>query len=278
MASDDNGSERFDETPEDGHESTTVKKKRLSRHARNRLKAYAAGGALLAWIVFLVLWLLIYASGFEFAQNAAVVVASFFLDVGLVAVVYSGQEFGRTRWRIKATVGLTTLLIVFLIMWPAFISQYFGYYQGWAVVAAVILSFLTVIPIIWMTAGPVVFLPGRVQAVAAMFVLWSILVVVWLWFFADGHTGYHNVAIMMGFILVLLLVNIGSVKVTVGDEKIQGTRPLGLLFLWFVVIIAWFWFFAEGLTGYQNAALVLVSFVLLVLLAYLSERPRYQRW
>lgn len=119
----------------------------------------------------------------------------------------------------------------------------------------------------------------RIALSIMMGVGWLAFMIVWLFFFADQFSIYRNLAI-----LFLSLVVVGGVLgaawvgfgLRMGREASPGAaewswvegmrwRTVGSLLLWAAwagLVIAWLYFYADGFTGYQNVAVVIVSFLL----------------
>jgi hypothetical protein len=121
-------------------------------------------------------------------------------------------------------------------------------------------------------------------------------VIVWLFFYAFGYTFYKNLAILMSsavaalgsLIIIWLWFGLSlSRRIREIDQDCsgEGTSWLGwrtassivIWIAWFGFLIAWLFFFAGGYGPYQNATLIIVSLIIVVVLTAVLRRPLRER-
>ena len=117
---------------------------------------------------------------------------------------------------------------------------------------------------------------------------WLAFVIIWLFFYAEDHDVFQNIAIF----LVSILVGIG---ILAGAWATWGIRyasrfggheewmkPRGTWILntvaglgWLIFLIIWLYFYADNYSGYQNLAIVITS---LLVLGAVSGSAWLVRW
>lgn len=226
------------------------------------------------WIAFVMVWLFFFAgTGYRFFQNLAVVISSFMFIGMLNALVWAPTE-----WRIRLSIIVGIGWIIFLVLWWPFLAESYSGYQNFAVM---LLSFLLLITL---TGGPwMTQIPGearlafrRRMAIGILALLaYMIFLILWLWFYAGAFTLYYNVTIGLIATLVMYIIGVG-VSVTESDTGL-GSRWLGpgIGFVWLVILIVWFYFFASGFNEYQNFAVVLLSILLMGVIVGAIGRERW---
>jgi len=267
------------EQPEKDWEDTSKRTRR--KRITNKRKGYIAGGLLVAWIVFVGLYLLFVAGRWtSFFDDVAVIISAFLIDAGIVGMIFSGEGPEKHRLRIRVSIAAAVSLLVFPVLWLPFESAVFNFYHNAAILFAVFMVFLVLVAAIWMTASPVPILRTKGLVPFAVVLIWVVAVICWLWFYAPSLSGNQNVAVAIAALLLLLALTFALGKLTVTVEmEISGYGALALFLAWMILMMAWFWFFADayGFNSYQNGAVMLLSFLLFVALAFLWEWRKHKK-
>lgn len=174
---------------------------------------------------------------------------------------------GRRAMQRKSYGSVASFLVwaAFLIFWLFFFAVDYGIFENIAVAAASFVLIGGANALIWIppTAGP----EGsawRTRVSVLSGVLWVAFVILWLPFFAEGFTLYHNAAILLTSFLVLAGVNALAWASVEGPEirKELGRRPgagIVVFILWLIFTDYWLWFQAEGYVWEQNVAIGILS-------------------
>ena len=106
---------------------------------------------------------------------------------------------------------------------------------------------------------------------------WLVFLILWLFFYASAYSGYQNIAIFLLSILLVVCIlgapwTIWGLKHQTEKEK-DMWRTKGfkwrvwvsafLVFILAIFLIYWFWFHAETYSLYQNAAIFIVSILII---------------
>lgn len=125
---------------------------------------------------------------------------------------------------------------------------------------------------------------GLAWRMAASFILgllWFTFLIIWLFFFAIDYTFYQNLAMLLlssvvalGFLIAIwLLFGLRLARQVRGidpdwqgeGQKWLGWRATGSIVvwaIWFGFLIIWLFFFAGDKDPFQNAAIIIISLVL----------------
>lgn len=119
---------------------------------------------LFGWLIFLVIWLFFYTSGFSLAQNIAIFLVSVLFFIGLMALIWAtwglryAREYGppppgwqyhpSTRFRVRSVLrGIAGIAwLTFMVIWLFFYAQDFTLYQN---LGAILASVLVVGGTVW---------------------------------------------------------------------------------------------------------------------------------
>jgi len=224
------------EREEDQKEVRPRKRKR----SKSKFHEYGTMAAFITWVGFLVVWLFFSAGSYTIFENLGVAIASFFIVAGILAVAFIPSSAGPTgsALPIKLSIISGIAWIVFMVIWLPFYAVFYTIYQNIVfIIAASLLVFLVNI-VIW---GGTMRMEIGLRPTYTMFIigLWLAFLVVWLWFFALGFTGYQNIAITM----ISFLVGMLFIYLLWRDEIDRGKGELkgGALFVvWFILLAAWF--------------------------------------
>ncbi|MFW9965611.1 MAG: hypothetical protein ACFFEA_00520 [Candidatus Thorarchaeota archaeon] len=263
------------EAPEDEESIPPGKgRPRRSGWSGTRRKSNASAATFVVWVAFATIWLFFFAgTGYTFWENVAVLGASF-LFIGLV----NALMWAPSQWRIRLSIIVGIGWLIFIVLWWPFYAAYYSGYQNFA---AMLLSVGFLIALTggpWMTQIPrEAFMAFRGRAALGLVTLFAYLafLILWLWFYAAGYDLYFNITIGLVATLVMYIVAIG-VSVTEADmEPLPRWLGPGIGFVWLVLLIVWFYFFASGFNDYQNFAVVVLSIILMAVIGGLIGRSRW---
>ncbi|TKJ25648.1 MAG: hypothetical protein CEE41_03995 [Hadesarchaea archaeon B3_Hades] len=197
---------------------------------------------------------------------------------------------GAARVAVSIVVGVGWL--IFLILFLAFYAEDFSVYWNLAIVFASLLVMCTILGPMWAYWGiktgrarkkP----PGGAAKVAVSTVVgvgWSIFLILFLAFYAEGFSIYENLAIVLASLLVVGAIRgpmwaYWGIKTGRARKKPPGLAPRVAVSTvvgcgWMIFLIVFLAFYAEGFSVYRNLATILVS--LLVMCAILG--PMWASW
>jgi hypothetical protein len=112
------------------------------------------------WLIFLILWLAFYATGYSYEKNIAVILLSvliFFLPLGGLWAYWAyknnrGWEVFKIKgfkWRVVISIILPLALVFFLIFWFWYYATPYSIWQNLAVILVVILVLGGVLGSVW---------------------------------------------------------------------------------------------------------------------------------
>ncbi len=270
---DDDANDDESEVADNYDDVVVVKRRRKTHRRRSRGKELATTTGFVAWVIFTVIWLFFFASGYTIFENIAIVFIALLVFGALVTLLWIPSIEGR-RPQASAVSGF--VWIIFLIVWIIFFAGDFGFYEniGIAIASLIFIGLLNML--LWMPrhgeSGD-----ARVSGSAAL--IWMIFIVLWLPFANDfsqtiySITFYQSIAISVASLLLMLIVVIspwwGDMQISTGRAVSTGKRPkatVGFLYLWIFFLVLWMWIFADSYTGYQNVSAVLISFAIFCLI------------
>ena len=135
----------------------------------------------------------------------------------------------------------------------------------------------------------------RGYASALIAVGWLVFFILWLLLAADGLSIYRNLAIIL-LSIVAAAALMGAMWASYGlgigaryapqmmddrgfrQMRTRAAATMGLWGIWAAAVIVWLYFFADGLSGYQNSAVLIMSFIAAVLATTLLWRSHMGRW
>lgn len=127
------------------------------------------------------------------------------------------RELRGLGWRITASVLTAVGWLVFLVIWLFFFASAYNIYKNLAVLFVSALIGLVILVVIWIGFGLRMgraYAPDRPEwadyrqmrcrsALSILVVLaWSAFLLIWLFVYADGYTGYQNIAVIFVSLLV----------------------------------------------------------------------------
>ncbi|MFW9960530.1 MAG: hypothetical protein ACFFDV_05900 [Candidatus Thorarchaeota archaeon] len=249
-----------------------------------RTKASAVSG--IAWMVFLIAWIIFFALGFGFYENIGIALASL-LVVGLVNVALWVPKHGDSGGGRISAIGAIGWLI-FIVLWLPFANDFsvsvypINFYQSGAIVlASLLLMFMIVISPWWgkmqISIDGEVSVGRRPKTTVGLFFLWILALAIWMWFFANTYSLNQNIAAaLLSFaIFCALIIGIWYSWTRSRDEGPESWLSIGLAFAWVITLSLWFWFFADYFDIYQNIAIFLVS---LLVVAGVSGATQWKKW
>jgi hypothetical protein len=245
-----------------------------------RTKSSALSGV--AWIVFLIIWIVFFAYGYGIYENIGIAIASL-LIVGLLNIMLwvpgHGEEGGA---RISAFGGIMWLL--FIVLWLPFANDFSAtvytitFYQNVAIILTsfLVMTFIVIAP--WfgkmqIAVNDSISVGSRPKSTLGLFWAWLIFLAVWLWFLADVYTANQNVAVvLLSFSIFCGLVMAAWLPwARKRGEGPESWFSIGLAFAWVIILTIWFWFFADLFNEYQNFAVFLVSLLIMAGIAAGSQ-------
>ncbi|MFX1264911.1 MAG: hypothetical protein ACFFH0_05995 [Promethearchaeota archaeon] len=180
------------------------------------------------------------------------------------------RGMGRVRRKSYGSMGSFLVWAAFLVVWLFSFAADFGIFENIAIAIASFVLIGGVNAIIWIppTAGP-----GdsawRVRFSTVSAVLLVAFIVLWLPFFAENFSIYHNVAILLTSALIFVAANAGAWVSVAGDFREDiGRRPtVGIVVgvLWLLFIDYWMWFQAEAYVWEQNVAILILATIIVFL-------------
>lgn len=252
----------------------------IPRHEGRRTKASAISG--IGWLVFLILWIVFFASNFGLYENIGIGLASL-LFVGLVNMLLHvpshGEEGGA---RISGTGGI--LWMIFIVLWLPFANDFSAtiysitYNQNLAIIFGSFLLMTMIVVAPWfgkmqISVNRAVSVGNRPKATLGLFWAWLVFLVFWLWFLADAYSANQNIAaVLFSFAVFCAIVMAAWLPwARTRGEGPESWFSIGLAFAWVIILTIWFWFFADAFNDYQNFAVFLVSLLVMVSIAAGSQ-------
>ncbi|TFG30682.1 hypothetical protein EU527_14130 [Candidatus Thorarchaeota archaeon] len=243
-------------------------------------KASAVSG--IAWIGFLIVWILIFARWFGFYENIGIAIASL-LVLGLMNMLLWMPGHGDSGGaRISSSAGL--IWMIFFVLWLPFANNFsqtiypINFYQSVAIILASLLLMLIAVVSPWRNKMQIsidgkVSVGGRPKATIGIFFLWILVLVIWMWFIATDYTGYQNVAaVLISFALFFgIIAGMWYTWARTRDEGQESWFSIGLVFAWVLILALWFWFFADDFDIYQNIAIFIVSLISMAAIGGLTQ-------
>ncbi|MFX1367509.1 MAG: hypothetical protein ACFFAY_02795 [Promethearchaeota archaeon] len=226
-------------------------------------KGTISGALGVIWLGFTIVWLFFFAADFTLFENIAIVLAALFILAGLTNALL----WGPPEWRVRLSSVLGILWITFVVLWMPFYRNYgVLIYQGYAIL---ILSFVITTLIIGGAWLPIVpksnWKPskGKVAGATVVFYTWLAILMLWFWFYADTFSLSRNWAIALLTTLISFLIVMGIMASEIPTGPSHRWTGTAIAIAWFVIIIAWLWFFADSFLPTQNIAVfLLVSLIL----------------
>ncbi len=257
----------------------------IPSHEGVRTKTSAISG--IAWLVFLIIWIVFFAINFRFYENIGIALASL-LFVGLINVLLwvpgHGDEGGA---RISGSAGI--LWLMFIVLWLPFANNFsmaiypITYYQNVAIVLASFLIMTMIVIAPWfgkmqVAINGAIETGNRPKGTIGIFWAWLAFLVVWLWFLADTYSANQNVAIVLLSLAILagLMMAFWLPWARKRGEGPESWFSIGLTFAWVIILTIWFWFFADAFGAYQNFAVFLVSLLVMAGIAAGAQWKKYR--
>lgn len=176
------------------------------------------------------------------------------------------QEFG--------SIASMIVWMAFLIIWLFFFASGYGIFENIAVVLVALLVAFAVNAIAWiprMEGG----WKARTSAVSG--VVWIIFLIVWIVFFAVDYGIYENIGIGLASLLIIGAVNMLLWMSSAGEEGRARISALGGIG-WLTFLVLWLPFANDfaliyPINTYQNVAIILASFLLMLLIVIAPFSP-----
>lgn len=257
----------------------------IPAHVGRKPRASAISG--IVWIVFLIIWIVFYGSGFGFYENIGIGLASLLL-VGVFNIILwvpsEGEGWGA---RISAVGGTGWLL--FLVLWLPFANDFSNtvyaitFYQNVAIVLASTLLMMIIVISPWfgkmeISVNSVVEIGRKPMITVSLFWAWIAVIIIWLWFYADTYSANQNVAAVLLSLTIFcgLILAMWLPWARKRGEGPESWFSIGLSFAWVIILTIWFWVYADSFDAYQNFAVFLVSLLLIAGVAAGAQWKKYR--
>lgn len=245
-----------------------IRTRERGRRRRRTGKEYGSMVSFLAWIGFVIIWLLMFAGNFDLFSNIAIVFVTFLVAIALNAVIWIPSYEG--GWRAKASAIGGIAWIIFAILWFAVLSaplgnillgRPLGLFENIAVVLDALLLVGALNVVMWVPSHGEG-MSSKISAIGG--IAWLMFLIYWAPFQMEEFSIYKNVAVFLLSFLVMLAIVISPwrQKIRVDIDIDLGRRPESsfvVFIAWILFIIFWMWIFAEGQTPERNTAVVLLS-------------------
>lgn len=157
------------------------------------------------WLIFLVIWLFFYASGYGLYQNLGIILASMIVIFGSNGLVWKEMNM-ESMWK-SAFSGVTGLILgVFLVIWLFYYASDYTFLENVGVFFLSLLVIGALNSLIWIPKGSAEGWRAAVSAVTG--IGWVIFLVYWLLMQSSNYTIYQNLAIFIVSILILAGINV----------------------------------------------------------------------
>ncbi|MHA1927673.1 MAG: hypothetical protein ACTSV2_03725 [Candidatus Thorarchaeota archaeon] len=170
--------------------------------------------------------------------------------------------------------------IVFASVFLLFFAVDYGIFENIAIVASALIVVMALNALFWIpaSAGP----QGSGARTKLSTILgfgWLIFVIMWWPFYGEFFSVYQNYAItLLSTVIVLILVGGVFISVTgAGDMGRESSLFTGVFIGWFAFLILWLWFYAGSYILNQNIAIVLLSFVVVLVIVGGVLRSAFSR-
>jgi len=157
------------------------------------------------WLIFLVIWLFFYASGYTGYQNLGVILASIIVLSVINSTAWSFID-KRKSWKSMISTLTGLLLGIFLVIWLFYYASDYTLLRNFGVFFLSILLIAAVNSLIWIPKRSSIGWRAAVSAVSGLG--WLIFLVYWLLVGSGYYNLYQNLAIFIVSILVLAAVNV----------------------------------------------------------------------
>ncbi len=250
-----------------------------SRRRSNKIKSYVSAASFVTWLGFILVWLFFFAEPYGVYENIGIALASFIIIAGLNGSMWtprSAQHSGRIQFSIFSLI----LLLTFIVLWLPFANNILGDFstlsRNLAILLGVSLLFIFLNGGVWVTTIPVTGMGGREKGSIGILGLWLGFLVYWMWFQADITPWNINAVYVLLSTIISSALILGAWVPEMRREGGQiGWFGIGLLYVWLILMVFWFQFFAPDFIGYQNIAVVVASFLAMVAIAVVTG---YNKW
>jgi len=242
----------------------------------------------IAWIIFLIAWIIFFAGDYGIYENIGIGIASLLIIGALNVVLWVPTAGEGSGARISALGGIGWL--TFLVLWLPFANDFaliypINVYQNAAIILASFLIMLVVVIVPWSPeiSKGIDNEPGlrpRLKGTMAGLILWLVFIVIWLGYFAGDpiYSANQNVAVVLLSFAVFCAVILG---LWLPWSRSRGEGPenwyaIGLAFVWVLALTAWFWFYADSYDAYQNFAVFLLSLLIMAAISGGAQWKKYR--
>ncbi len=259
--------------------SSKQKERKRSRRITQKNKGYVSGASFIAWVVFASVWLLFFAVDYGIFENIAIVSSAFVVFLAANALFWipstAGPYGSGGRTKLSSLLGFGWL--IFVIMWWPFYGEFFSVYQNYAI------SLLSIVIVLVLIGGAFISVTGggdmkrESGALTGVFIGWFSFLILWLWFYAGSYTLNQNIAITIFSFVVALLLFVGILRSAFSnsEEGPDSWLPFAIFICWLLFLSLWFGMFAIDFNGYQNAGIIILSFLALAGIVYAASKRQY---
>jgi hypothetical protein len=254
-------------------------------------KARTSAASGLIWIIFLIVWIVFFAVDYGIYENLGIALASLLIigAVNMILWMSSAGEEGRARISALGGIGWLT----FMVLWLPFANDFaliypINVYQNVAIILTSFIIMLLIVIAPWGSGISVDIDPdtpglaNRLKGTMALFILWLVFLVIWMWFLAGNplyaFSGNQNVAATLLSFAIFCAIIVGM---WLPWSRKRGEGPenwfaIGLAFVWVIVLAFWFWFLADSFNAYQNFAVFLVSLLIMAAISGGTQWKKYR--
>lgn len=171
----------------------------------------------------------------------------------------------RSKLREYSSMGSFIAWMGFLVVWLFFFAGSYGLFENIAVVLIALLVVFAANAVLWIPLDEG--WKARSSAISAF--IWFAFLILWIFFFAADFGIYENIGIGIASLLIIGAVNV-ALWVQGGKEE-RGARVSALAGIgWLTFMVLWLPFANDfaliyPINGYQNMAIILASFLLMLL-------------
>ncbi|NHI90039.1 MAG: hypothetical protein EAX87_11000 [Candidatus Thorarchaeota archaeon] len=171
----------------------------------------------------------------------------------------------RSKLREYSSMGSFIAWMAFLVVWLFFFAGSYGLFENIAVVLIALLVVFAANAVLWIPLDQG--WKARSSAISAF--IWFAFLILWIFFFAADFGIYENIGIGIASLLIIGAVNVVLWVPSAGEGRGSRVSALGGIG-WLTFMVLWLPFANDfaliyPINGYQNMAIILASFLLMLL-------------
>ena len=174
----------------------------------------------------------------------------------------SSRSFGRyIKWRTMLSVITGFGWLIFLVIWLFFYASAYTGYQNLGVILASIIALTVITSTVWSFVDRRKSLESVISTMTGLVI--SILLVIWLFYYASEYTLIRNIGVFFLFLLALAAVNsliwIPKRSSIGWRAAVSALSGIG----WIIFLVYWLLVGSSYYDPYQNLAIFIVSILVL---------------